>query len=141
MSTAIAPRVWNSMMERMANPWTAVTRVALAVALLVAIWFQAVPVIVVLSVAILTNPWWFRARAEPVGWLARVVAGMQVWTRETPIAVQAPIYVASTAVAAVLVWALWTQQLALSLVLFAAFVAVKVGFFMHFAQLAGRQNT
>ena len=134
MSTTMSPGLWDSMWARLANPWTIWTRVALAFVLFGGVWMHSWPVIAVVTVALVTNPWWFSPR-EAHGMLGRMIAGARLWMEQSPALVVVPLALLGTALFAGLLWALWTHQVALTVVLFGLFVAMKAGFFVHFATM------
>ncbi len=134
MTTAMVPRMWDSMMARMTNPWILWMRVVLLCALLPAVWFHAVAAIVVLSVVLVVHPWWFPPR-EAHGWLGRVVAGTRRWFEQSSmLLVVVPVCLLLTAMFAGLMWALWMHELMLSVVLFAGVLTIKLGFLISFAR-------
>ncbi len=122
-----------TMWKRHANPLSGWCRVGLGALIVIAIWSHSLLFIGIIVVAILTNPWWFPPPQQSTdNFMFHVVVGECIWLNETKRWVKFATALGGSVIFFLLVYALWTHDVWLSLVCLAVVVVWK-GLFVRYA--------
>jgi len=126
------------MWARHRNPWSSVTRMVLGCALLPALWHHAWSAILLLVLALMTNPFWFPPKPESDHFLARAITGQMLWLRKASRLEMALVASYGSAILLAVAWAFWTHQLVLGLIVSIMFAVYKAAYLWFMASLPGQ---
>jgi hypothetical protein len=136
MADGLLWRLWDTMWRRMKNPWVFWGRTLLGLALLPAVWYRCWPAIAGILVLTTVVGFCLPFRERTSGLIPRMVDGTRTWLSTAPPVKVAALMVVGVAIAAVMLWALWTHHTTVSVVAVPMLIVYKTSFLLNAAKLA-----